>query len=339
MRRIFVWDSFTKEICWTRLKLASVAISPFVLIYLITNNIHWISIAGLVCICTMIVWNKLDLSGIGVLFHGAAIAIGFIILALTRVFELPHLFIAMCAGMAYISVRIVERGEVLRSLGNFTFIPALYLSGEMVTTGGMNVQIAALEASLLKIMIGIIPTICLALYQQPTTSSLSFKSDFGEQQSTFEPCLAAAFAVGVAAYVAGRLSIGHEQWMIWSAASVVTTQAGIEHWKLGTRTLGALIGVPMGVGAGFVLPHTSAVFGLDVAATLLTLLAFNRYLFGFASRCALIAVGVTVAGQSASIASERIVNVVIGGLIGLLSAILIRTARRYIQNLRPLSSK
>lgn len=329
MRLTFQWNKFAEEICWRRLTLASVAISPFVLIFLITDNIHWISTAGLACICTLIVWDKLALSWMGVLLHGSAIAVGFVMLALARVFELPCLFIAMCTGMACISVIIAGRGEVLRSLGNFTFIPALYLASEMVLTGAMNVHITDLEASIYKIIIGMIPTICLAICTQPATFSLSFKSSFGEQRQTIEPCLAAALAVGFAAFIAARFSVDHGQWLIWSAASVVTTETGTEHWKLGSRTLGALIGVPMGIGAGLMLPHSSSVFGVDVAATLLTLLAFNRYLYGFTARCALIAVGITVVGQSAAIASERIENVVMGGLIGLCSVLLIRKIRRY----------
>ncbi|WP_079212634.1 FUSC family protein [Brucella pituitosa] len=334
MQPILLWNRLTQEMCWAQLKIASAAILPFVVIYLLTNDIQWISTAGLVCICTIIVWDKLALSWVGVLLHGLAIAVGFIALALARILELPHLFIALCIGMACISIRIARQGEVLRSLGNFTFIPTLYLASEMVLAGEVNVQIADLRASLFKIIIGAIPTVGLAIYKQPTTCCLSFKNDFGQQRPTVEPCLAATVAVGIAAYVAGRFSIDHGQWLIWSAASIVTTEAGIEHWKLGNRTLGALIGVPIGIGVGLVLPHTSPVFGLDVAATLLTLLAFKRYLLGFTARCALIAVGITVTGQSAAIGSERIANVIIGGLIGFSSVFLVRTARRYIYNLR-----
>ncbi|MGN7963967.1 FUSC family protein [Brucella sp. 22210] len=204
----------------------------------------------------------------------------------------------------------------------------------MTITGEVSFQVADLEASLLKIIIGIMPTACLAVYKQTTSYCLSFKKDFGERRLTTEPCLAAALAVGFSAFMAARFSLDHGQWLVWSAASVVTTEAGTEYWKLGNRTLGAMIGVPMGVGAGIILPHTSSILGLDVAATLLTLLAFKRYLFGFTARCALIAVGITVAGQSAIVASERIANVVVGGLIGVSSVVLIRIARRYLHNPR-----
>ncbi|MGN7963969.1 hypothetical protein [Brucella sp. 22210] len=64
----------------------------------------------------------------GVLLHGTAIGVGFVMLAFARVMELPDLFIALCIAMAYMSIKIAAQGEALRSIGNFTFIPALYLA-------------------------------------------------------------------------------------------------------------------------------------------------------------------------------------------------------------------
>jgi hypothetical protein len=61
---------------------------------------------------------------------------------------------------------------------------------------------------------------------------------------------------------------------------------------------------------------------------MLTLVAFRRYIFGFGARCACIAMTLTIAGQSASIATERVFNVVIGGLISVLCVVVLHRTFR-----------
>ena len=83
--------------------------------------------------------------------------------------------------------------------------------------------------------------------------------------------------------------LDHGQWVIWSAASVVTGDAGAAHLKLRDRAVGAFLGVPAGIGLGLFLPHGPIAYGMAVVASLMTLVAFRSYLLGFATRCAAIA--------------------------------------------------
>ncbi|WP_186374329.1 FUSC family protein [Roseomonas gilardii] len=119
-------------------------------------------------------------------------------------------------------------------------------------------------------------------------------------------------------------ALDHGQWVIWSAASVVTGEAGAEHLKLHDRAIGALVGVPGGIVLGWILPHTTSVYGISVVAGLLTLMAFRRYVVGFGARCVCIALALTVGRHSMFVAGERILNVILGGEIGLACVLALR---------------
>ena len=97
----------------------------------------------------------------------------------------------------------------------------------------------------------------------------------------------------------------------------MTGNAGTARAKLGNRAFGALIGVPAGICLGQLGPHGAFAFDLTVLASFLTIVAFNRYIIGFGTRCMLIAAAFMIAGESASVAAERVSNVILGGVIGL----------------------
>ena len=48
----------------------------------------------------------------------------------------------------------------------------------------------------------------------------------------------------------------------------------------------------------------------------MTLVAFRSYPLGFGTRCAAIATALVIADQSTLIAAERVINVLIGGIVG-----------------------
>jgi uncharacterized membrane protein YccC len=130
--------------------------------------------------------------------------------------------------------------------------------------------------------------------------------------------VAVILAVTVAAVIVERFDIEHGQWVIWSAASVVTGDAASARIKFQDRLVGATIGVPFGIVLGvFVLPHTRFVFDLVALLAVLTFVAFQRYRVGFGARCAGVARDLIVAGHSALTASERVANVVLGCIVGI----------------------
>jgi uncharacterized membrane protein YccC len=84
-----------------------------------------------------------------------------------------------------------------------------------------------------------------------------------ESTPYLEAMVATGLAVGLAAHTVMAWRLVHGQWMIWSAASVITGDLTSGRQKLRDRMAGALVGIPAGIGAGIFLPHSA--FAYDLA--------------------------------------------------------------------------
>lgn len=222
------------------------------------------------------------------------------------------------------AVALSRCGARLRSLGNFVFIPSLYLTCEAAAAHHSATRLVPyLGAAML-------PAIALSGVQAwrnaPAAHRLHALARWRGARELGRPAassdvaqaiVAVALAVAAAALLVEWRHIDNGQWAIWSAASVVTGDAATARVKLRDRGLGALAGVPLGLAAGHALPHGALVYTLATLASVLTLVAFRHYATGFGARCACIACASWVAQQSTAIAAERVVNVLAGGLIGI----------------------
>ncbi len=219
-------------------------------------------------------------------------------------------------------------GAKLRSLGNFTFIPSLYLACEMADAG-RDRAIAHGLAFVPSMAIALLPTLVLAIVRHSGARQstpwhprrllrLLDPVNHGMKESNVESMIAVGLAVAVAAAIIETWQVSYGQWVVWSAASVVTGELSGARAKLRDRVTGALMGVPSGTGIGLLLPHDGFVYEAATLATMLTLVAFRTYRVAFAVRCACIAIAMVAAGASAGIAAERVTNVLAGGLLGIL---------------------
>ncbi len=300
------------------MRRAALVLAPLVLLAAASGDPIWLR-AAIVTISTFIGFERSGLAPFGVLLHGAAILAGFS--ALLLALQMPAIFVAGCAVLAGGAIALTARGAKLRSLGNFTFIPALYLACEF----GENTPAPDLLATCLHFLpfaaAAILPTLILSL-RAPAAERFRLRimqqNDFGEAQPWKEAVLAVTFAVAVAASLVEWRHLGNGQWTIWSAASVVTGNAGTARAKLGNRAIGVMIGVPAGIGLGHFAPHDAFAFDLAVLASFLTIVAFKRYVIGVGTRGMLIAAAFMIAGESVSVAAERVSNVILGGLIGVI---------------------
>jgi len=238
-----------------------------------------------------------------------------------------------CAGLAGGAIALTARGARLRSLGNFTFIPSVYLACEIGENTPGHALFAQCRHFLPYAAAAIVPTLILSVFRHAGTIDpaagytghfrrIMRQADFGKPQPWREPVLAVTFAVALAASLVEWRHLGNGQWAIWSAASVVTGNAVTAGAKLGNRAAGALLGVPAGIGIGQWVPHDVFAFDLLVLASFLTIVAFSRYIIGFSMRCMLIATAIMIAGQTAAVAAERVSNVILGGVIGLICVLL-----------------
>jgi hypothetical protein len=63
-------------------------------------------------------------------------------------------------------------------------------------------------------------------------------------------------------------------------------------------------------------------YSFAVLGATLTLVAFNRYVVGFGARCFFIALAAAFTGGASGIAEERVINVLIGGVLGIIAVVL-----------------
>jgi hypothetical protein len=325
-------------ITWRPLLRSLVSVAPFVLLSLILNQPVWLK-AALVAISAQIAWERTGLAPLGVLLHGFAIAAGF--LALFSALLVPPIFVVACALMAAGTIRLAAEGSKFRSLGNFTFIPALYLACETAENLPHDLYWPTALAFLPYIALALIPVIIQAAIEHLREEThprglrhftrLAKNQSFGEHGPYLEDMAAVILAVGTAAFLVEWRGLDQGQWVIWSAASVVTGDMASSRLKLRDRALGACVGVPIGIAAGLAVPHSAIAYGLATLGIFLTLVAFRRYVIGFGTRCALIALALLHAGRSVEIASERVLNVILGGVIGVLFVFAAHMAAQHLK--------
>lgn len=307
-------------------------LAPLLALTLTTGNADWLK-ASVVTISLFVVYERVELAPLGVVLHALALLLLF--MALLCAMHTPAIFVLACVLAAAAAVGISAYGGKLRSLGNFIFIPALYLACESAE-GGAGAPLAQRAGALLPFLgAAVLPVLMLALVEHRRLARLSAggrrhhylqlrrSDELGARVACGEALLAVSGAVALSAALVEWQHLDYGQWVIWSAVSVVTGDMAGTRNKLRQRASGALLGVPVGILLGSLMPHGNVGYELLSVATMLTLVSFHRYALGFGARCACIACALVIAGKAPSIAAERVINVLLGGGIGLLFALVV----------------
>lgn len=310
---------------WSLLR-GIIALLPFAFLYLSTNNPLWLQ-SSVLTMATLIVEERLELTALGVLLHGFIVIIMFYLLLLTQLN--PVLYVISCSLAAMTIFWITMKGNKLRHLGSWTFIPAIILATEFAAETQPEKLLQQAPQFLPYFLIALLPSLLIAQYDKARAFykkqfthyhplRLSGLGDFGEQNPYIENMISMAIAVCISAFLVEYFHMSNGQWMIWGTASVITGDIATSPQKLRQRAIGVSIGVPSGILLGqFLIPNTSLNLTLTACCVFLTLVAFRRYIIAYTFRCLFVAIAVMLATHSASIASERFTHVIIGGLIGL----------------------
>lgn len=303
-----------------------IVLLPFAILYLHTRDPLWLQ-SCVLTMATLIVEERLELTPLGVLLHGFLIITMFYLLFLTQL--KPTLYIVSCSLAASTIFWVTMIGDKLRSLGSWTFIPAIILATEFAAETKPTMLLQQAPQFLPYLIIAVLPTLLIAqfdkikaFYKKRVTNYHPLRlvglGDFGEKNPYIENMFAIAIAVCIAAFLVEYFQMENGQWMIWGAASVVTGKMDTSPQKFHQRVLGVLIGVPLGILLGqFVIPYTPFNLTFVVCSVFLTLVSFRRYVIAYTFRCLFVATSVVLATQSPWVASERLTHVVMGGLIGL----------------------
>jgi len=308
---------------------AMFALVPLLLLTLVSGRSEWLT-AAIVPVAMLIALDHSQLAPLGVFAHALAISAGFVILMASIAH--PPLFVVATVLLGMGSVLVTAGGNALRSLGNFTFIPSLYLASYSAEGVERHALIARSAEVLPFLLITSLPILLLASVEhfrsreasRPTLAHFAKwtrLSPNSERNAYIEQMVTVALAVGCAAALVEWRHVEHGQWMIWSATSVVTGNAVSARQKFRNRLTGAIVGVSFGVAIGLLLPHALLMRVLIVFAAMLTLICIRPYTLAFGVRCACAAIAFVLAGKAWIFGGERLLNVAVGSAIGLLCAL------------------
>jgi len=311
-------DLLAREIKSAELLRALIVVGPMVAAYFIARETALLNL-GLVAVSLLIPALRQHFPPKVIVCHYLAILVAFAALFLAA--PVKPLFAVLTALAGFLAVAGTRYGEHFRTLGNWVFIPAVYLACEV--REGVSASEAMRHAGVIIVSSPIaLALVCgIQIYDQRRRDDAA--TSFGPPAAEwFLPAAATAMAVFAAAALVEILNLAQGQWVMWSAASVVVGDLTASTGKLKQRAIGAFAGVPLGFLAGLVLPQSRVGYAIAVLAATLTLISFSRYIVGFGLRCFFIALAASFAGGASGIAEERIVNVLIGGTFGLIAVAL-----------------
>ncbi|KXU87747.1 hypothetical protein CR51_35120 [Caballeronia megalochromosomata] len=312
---------------WPLLR-AAVALLPFVVLALATGNELWMK-ASLLAIATVIGEDALALRPVAVVAHGLAIIGGTYLLLLAEL--VPAFFVVACMLLASGVILLASRGKALRALGNWTFIPVLILANELHGGRTVDALLRAAPVSLPYLLVALVPAVLSSVVRSRGKPAARWSNldDFGASAPFGEDLMAMLASVGIAAMLVVYGHMDHANWVIWGAASIVTGSVDTARTKLKHRALGVIVGVPIGIVLGqFVVPHSGMAVTLATLGAFLTLVAFQRYVVGYFTRCVFVALAIMLANQSAADAFERLTHVLAGGVIGIVCVFVAHAAAR-----------
>ncbi|MDH6260361.1 FUSC family protein [Bradyrhizobium sp. BR13661] len=306
-------DLISSEIKTRELLRALIVVGSFVAAYFISGETALLNL-GLIAVSLLIPALRLHSPPKVIAWHYLAILVAFAALFLAA--PVKPLFVVLTALAGFLAVAGTRYGEHLRTLGNWVFIPAVYLACEV--REGVSESEALRHAGIIIVSSPVALALVCAIQIYDQRQSAKAATSFGPPASEWLlPASATAMAVFAAAALVEILGLAQGQWVMWSAASVVVGDLTASTDKLKQRAIGALVGVPLGFLAGLALTQSRVGYALAVLAATLTLISFSRYIVGFSLRCFFIALAASFAGGASGIAEERVANVIIGGVFGL----------------------
>lgn len=309
---------------------AMFAFVPLLLLAFVSGKSEWFSVA-IIPVSMLIALDRSQLAPLGVLAHAIAITAGFVILMASLAHPLLFIMATSLLGMG--SVLVTAGSKTLQSLGSFTFIPALYLACENAEGIAKQALVTKAIEVIPLLIVAALPILLVASVEhfgsrRAEVPSLAYFGKWTrlppntERGSYKEQMITVALAVACAATLVEWRHIDHGQWVIWSAASVVTGNATSAREKFRNRITGAVVGVVIGMIVGLLIPHAMPILVLVTFGALLTLICIRPYTLAFGTRCACVATAIVLAGQPWISGGERLVNVAAGSAIGLLCALM-----------------
>jgi Fusaric acid resistance protein-like len=307
-------DIFERELRVGALLKAAIVIAPLGTAYFVSGDDAFADLS-LIAISLLIAAFKLQLPPRLIALHLLAILVTLVTLFLAA--PMRPLFVLLSAVAAFLASSVTCYGETLRTVGSWTFIPALYIACKLYENSPSGDSFR--QVSTIAVLTPMILALVCAVQIHGRRNLLARTSGYGRASSNWLMCASAsAIAVLAASALVEIFRLAQGQWLIWSAASVVVGDLATSSNKLKLRIVGASVGVPLGFLTGLCLPSSRIGYSVAAMSAVLTLVAFNRYVVGFGWRCFFIALAATLAGGGSGIPEERVINVLMGGAFGII---------------------
>lgn len=301
---------FHGAVLWRWVPIISAAILPSIAVSMLTGNLIWL-LASFFAVCSIIPY--ISSHGIkwftllnGLLICGIAYILHLMLLEHWYYFLISITILAVFMGF------IDNAHAELRNLSSWIIIACVYGA---VKLSDASITVMTLWAMTGLVASGVIMVLMLPLKDRATLSHIKFVPIKHEQfLFNFKYMLPTLISISVCHY----LKLSEPEWVIWSSLSVVYPELEAVLLKFKRRATAGGIGVFSGLAIGLVLPHSILVPYFCFIVICLSLKVFRDYFIAYLVRSGCVVIYAINQG-SIQIAFDRILNVVLGGLIGLLS--------------------
>lgn len=315
---------FRGAIEWRWIPIIGVAILPGIAVSAVTGNLVWL-LASFFAVCSVIPYvssHGLKWFSLlnGLLICGVAYILHLMLLGQWYYFLTSITILAIFMGF------IDNAHKELISLSRWIIIACVYGA---VKLGDSSITESTLLVMTFLTVAGVVMALILPLKKKIEIVNIKF-IPINHELFLFnlKYMLPTLISISVCHY----LKLSEPEWVIWSSLSVVYPELDAVLLKLRRRVMAGGIGACCGLAIGLVLPHSILVSYFCFIMICLSLQIFRDYFLAFLLRSGCVVIYAVNQG-SMQIAFDRIVNVVLGGMIGLVSTYaLIYLYRRLYKN-------
>jgi hypothetical protein len=301
---------FRGSIKWHWIPIIAAAILPGIAVSALTGNLVWL-LASFFAVCSVIPY--VSSHGLkwftllnGLLICGVAYILHLMLLEQWYCFLISVTILAIFMGF------IDNAHKELSSLSRWIIIACVYGAFKL---GDSSITETTLLVMTFLTAAGVVMALMLPLKNKIEMVTIKFIPMKHEMfLFNFKYMLPTLVSISVCHY----LKLSEPEWVIWSSLSVVYPELDAVLLKLRRRVMAGGMGVCGGLAIGLVLPHSILVPYFCFIMICLSLMIFRDYFLAFLLRSGCVVIYAVNQG-SMQIAFDRILNVVLGGIIGVVS--------------------
>jgi Fusaric acid resistance protein-like len=302
---------------------ALIVASPFLIAYMATSDRNFISVC-FIALCLYVPAARTRVGPVTTIVSFLLTIAALIVFVAASASTLLFAVSVAVAALLVVAFELID--PVLRTVGNFIFVPAIFLTCHLVQGDDASLTqnlVAILKLSPLALAVGLLYSTYKMTGSDPSAPPLRESTGRSTKRRHYSaenlaPLIAAPVAVFGTTFANFDIGVPSAQWVIWSSLVVIMGDPAAAYEKARSRTIGVLVGVPAGIAMAALLPVGETIEALLAVGVLLTLTIFKSYVIEYGTRSAFVAAAVITAGNSGILVDARVVDVFAGCLFGVL---------------------